>query len=145
MLGNGYIAELGDYSNSGYNLSGSNSSVKPWQNTMDTSKLGREISPLNGNNNAGMTGYQMAGAAIGAVQTIGGLWSAWEQNKLAKEQFKFNKDMATKNFALSKDAYDRQVRRSNNLTRSMQGESGESIRADQLEYNKESEERRRSI
>jgi len=42
-------------------------------------------------------------------------WSQYEKMKQQKEAFKFNKDMQTKQFAMAKDAYDRQVRRSNSI------------------------------
>lgn len=36
---------------------------------------------------------------LGAIGTIGNLWAAWQAQKLAKEQFGFQKDMTNANFA----------------------------------------------
>lgn len=36
---------------------------------------------------------------LGGLQTIGNLWQAWEANKLAKEQFQFQKEFSTTNLA----------------------------------------------
>ena len=43
--------------------------------------------------------------ALGGLQTIGNLWQAWEANKLAKEQFKFQKDFANENLANQIQSY----------------------------------------
>jgi hypothetical protein len=37
--------------------------------------------------------------ALGGLQTIGALWNAWQANKLAKQQFNFQKDFANANLA----------------------------------------------
>ena len=46
-----------------------------------------------------------ASLALGGLQSLGNLWQAWEANKLAKEQFKFNKGFATTNLANSIQSY----------------------------------------
>ena len=38
-----------------------------------------------------------ANLALGGIQTIGNLWNAWEQRKLAQEQFKFQKGVTETN------------------------------------------------
>lgn len=45
------------------------------------------------------------GLAIGGLQTIGSLWQAWQANKLAKEQFEFQKDFANTNLANQIQSY----------------------------------------
>jgi hypothetical protein len=45
----------------------------------------------------GMDGMDKAKLALGGLQTIGGLWSAWQSAKLAKKSFKFNKAFANRN------------------------------------------------
>lgn len=55
----------------------------------------------------GGLGFNMdtAKLALGGLQTIGSLWQAWEANKLAKDQFKFQKDFANTNLANSIQSY----------------------------------------
>ena len=43
--------------------------------------------------------------ALGGIETIGGLWAAWEQNKLAKEQLELQKDTTNINLANQISAY----------------------------------------
>src|SRR6185437_11279715 len=43
--------------------------------------------------------------ALGGLQTIGSLWQAFEANKLAKEQFKFQKEFANANLANQIQSY----------------------------------------
>jgi hypothetical protein len=42
---------------------------------------------------------------LGGINTIGGLWAAWQQNKLAKEQLKMQTEMANINVANQISAY----------------------------------------
>ena len=95
----------------------------------DLSKFG-----INQNNSNGFQtpSLQTINTGLTTLQTIGNLWSTWQQNKLARKAFDLNK----KNFALSKDAYERRLRRSDNLTRRLSGESMDSIIKDQLEFNR---------
>lgn len=75
----------------------------------------------------GMSGFQMADVALGTVSAIGSIWSAVEQNSLAKKTFNFNKDMMTKNYDMAKSAYDARVRRGKNLSASIYGDKGKEI------------------
>lgn len=52
-------------------------------------------------------GWNMGTAdlALGGLQTIGNLWSAWNANKLAKDQFDFQKKMSLANFENSAQSY----------------------------------------
>jgi hypothetical protein len=43
--------------------------------------------------------------ALGGLETIGNLWMAWQANKLAKEQFAFQKNFAQANMANQISAY----------------------------------------
>lgn len=43
--------------------------------------------------------------ALGGLQTIGGLWAAFEQNKLAKKQFEFQKNVTNANMANQIQSY----------------------------------------
>lgn len=42
---------------------------------------------------------------LGGIQAIGNLWAAWEAQKLAKEQFGFQKDITNTNLANSIQSY----------------------------------------
>ncbi len=44
-------------------------------------------------------GPSPASLALSGIQTIGNLWSMWQQNKLAKKQFKLTKDVTNTNLA----------------------------------------------
>ena len=43
--------------------------------------------------------------ALGGIGTIGSLWMAYQAQKLAKEQFSFQKDMMNANFANQLQSY----------------------------------------
>jgi hypothetical protein len=47
----------------------------------------------------------IANAGLGLVQTIGSLWSAYNANKLAKEQFRFTKGITETNLANQIQSY----------------------------------------
>lgn len=47
----------------------------------------------------GMGALGYANAGITGLQTLGALWGAWQQNKMAKKQFKFTKDITNTNLA----------------------------------------------
>lgn len=53
----------------------------------------------------GMNGFQLTGAAIGGLQALGSLWMASKQMKLAKKQFKFNKDITNTNLNNQMQSY----------------------------------------
>jgi len=60
----------------------------------------------SGGNSSGL-GWNVGTAqlALGGLQTLGNLWQAWEANKLAKEQFKFSKDITNANMANQIQSY----------------------------------------
>jgi hypothetical protein len=149
MAGNNYIPQVGDYSMAtqypGYNSSnpswgvkttGTNGNYIPSMEKATTAPASSVGTALT-NNDGSLTNLGIASVGMGTLQTVGNLWSAWESNALAKKQFSFNKDMAKKNYALAKDAYERRARRSDNLTRAQSGESMQNIYRDQLQYNRE--------
>ena len=43
--------------------------------------------------------------ALGTIQTLGSLWNSFQQNKLAKESFKFQKEAYTTNLANQEQSY----------------------------------------
>lgn len=43
--------------------------------------------------------------ALGAIQTLGSLWNSYQQNKLAKESFKFQKEAYATNLANQEQSY----------------------------------------
>ena len=48
---------------------------------------------------AGMSGMDKAQTALGGLQTIGGLWAAFQSAKMAKKQFQFTKKTTEANMA----------------------------------------------
>jgi hypothetical protein len=56
---------------------------------------------------------------IGITKDVLNTWNNFQQLDLQKKEFEFNKKMATKEFALAKDAYDRKVRRGDSIARQM--------------------------
>lgn len=49
--------------------------------------------------------YGPAQFALGAIQTLGSLWNSFQQNKLAKESFKFQKEAYATNLANQEQNY----------------------------------------
>jgi hypothetical protein len=154
MSGSNYIPQVGNYNmatqptgynpNLGTRIGGSSSSSIPSMKKLATVPPVEKIETVGENKRTALTNADgslttlgIASVGMGALESVGNLWSAWENNKLAKKQFAFNKDMATKNYALAKDAYERRVRRSDNLTRAQSGEDMQSIYKDQARYNRE--------
>lgn len=63
------------------------------------------------------------GAGLNIAQGLAGLYLGNKQLGLAEDQFAFNKDMATKEYALAKDAYDRNVKRAEGIGTQMRAGS----------------------
>lgn len=50
-----------------------------------------------------------AGLALSGLQTLGGLWAAFNANKLAKRQFNFTKDITERNLANQTQSYNTSI------------------------------------
>lgn len=74
---------------------------------------GAGINTLAGAGGAGDTGFgwNMGTAQVGlsALQSLGGLWNAFQSNKLAKDQFRFTKEFANTNLNNSIQSYNTQL------------------------------------
>ena len=76
-------------------------------------------------NNTGGTNYaSLASSGVSLLATIGSLYQARQNYKLAKKEFKFNRMDSNRNYALAKDSYDRKVARAEYLDRSNSDTSG---------------------
>jgi hypothetical protein len=66
-----------------------------------------EFSPMGmgKTNSQAMGPLGIANAALGGLQTIGNIWSAWQANKLAKKQFKLTKNLSETNLLNSIKSY----------------------------------------
>jgi len=141
-----YSPRMGDYSQSAYSASNSGSMTSQngfskVQNNGGMQKMSWDGNEVGENKSSGI-GY---GDALATAQTAGNLWSTWKSNKLAEETFNYNKEMMDKNYALTKDAYERKVRRSDNLNRAQSGELMKTIRRDQSNYNKKTKASRDAL
>ncbi|RWB40471.1 MAG: hypothetical protein EOQ44_25370 [Mesorhizobium sp.] len=71
--------------------------------------MGTTAPRVGGVGGAGSSGFGFniptVNLLLGGLQTIGGLYNAYEANKLAKQQFAFQKDFALKNLANSIKSY----------------------------------------
>lgn len=54
---------------------------------------------------SGMTGMDKINAGLGGLQTLAGLWSAWQAMKMSKKQFGFTKDMMKANLGNQVKSY----------------------------------------
>jgi len=141
-----YVPVAGDFTYAnGYTASGSTPSYKlggTGQNIYNKNDFGSASSQDGFGSAAGgssgffgdMSGAEKTNFGINALATVGGLYSMFEQNKLAKDSFKFNKEMATKNYNMTKDAYDRRIRRGSNISDQLAGKSYDDVYAAQQEY-----------
>lgn len=78
---------------------------------------------------------EKAQIGMAIVKDITTAWSAWKNNKIMKEQFTFNKEMAQKNYDLTKDSYTRRRKRASNVTKQLRGQSFERVASDMDKWN----------
>ncbi|ESX17531.1 hypothetical protein X766_15840 [Mesorhizobium sp. LSJC255A00] len=83
-----------------------------------------------GANNTGL-GFNAGtlGLALGGLNTIGNLWQAFESNKLAKQQFAFQKNFAMKNLANQIQTYNTSLEDKINSRYFTQGQSQDEANA----------------
>ena len=71
--------------------------------------------PLSTGNTPAPTGtgffsqYGPAQFALGSIQTLGSLWNSFQQNKLAKQTFKFQKEAYATNLANQEQSYNTEL------------------------------------
>lgn len=92
---------------------------------------------INEKPSSGMGVAGIMNASINVATGIMDMISAYENNRLAKKTYKFNKDMAIKNYNLTKEAYNRRVERGQRLSdwTSGRGSSAEELDALSRERN----------
>jgi len=123
---NGYTYD-GWKSSNAYNFDSSNARQFIGLNdtSFKTALDNNRIADVKQNNNTGGTDYaSLASSGISLLATIGSLYQARQNYKLAKKEFKFNKMDSNRNFALAKDAYDRKVARSEHIAKDYSDNSG---------------------
>lgn len=76
---------------------GAPSSQLDTQNSAFAGLPGFQANPGGGGLFGDMTGGQKIGAGIAGIQTLAGLWNAWQSMKMAKKQFSLTKQMANAN------------------------------------------------
>lgn len=76
--------------------------------------------------------------ALAGLQTIGGLWNAFQANKLAKKQYQFQKDFANENLANQIQSYNTNLADKERSRAVMEGQSADQaqsyIDANSLKY-----------
>ena len=72
---------------------------------VDTNQLVQVPKVGRGGAASGLSGMDKANIALGGLQTIGSLFMVFQANKLAKKQFRFQKDFANQNLANSIKSY----------------------------------------
>jgi len=120
-----YVAQTGDYTQSSYGWNGSNASnnVTAGNQNQSMSWDGKAI----GGNTGGMSTLDGLNLGLNTAMGAASLVSTFQQNKLAKDTFRYNKKNMERNYKLARDAYDTRIRRSRNIERQLGGESYESV------------------
>jgi hypothetical protein len=94
------------------------------QNQVGPTKNAAALQKTGGGGNNGSGGNEAMAeveAGVAAVKDVATIWSIWQQNKLARKEFKFNKEMAIKNYNMAKQAYDDRRHRSATVNDNMFG------------------------
>ncbi|MER9436702.1 hypothetical protein NKJ04_17565 [Mesorhizobium sp. M0618] len=77
----------------------------------------------------GMGGLDGLNMALGGLKTIGSLWQAWEANKLAKQQFSMQKNVAQTNLTNQISSYNTALEDKINSRYVTEGKSGDQAAA----------------
>ena len=94
--------------------------------------VGQQVAPQVGginNNLSSPLGMNLGTGqlVLGGIGTIGNLWSAWQAQKLAKEQFNYQKDITDTNLANQIQSYNTALSDRMNSRGFMQGDSQSTI------------------
>jgi hypothetical protein len=73
--------------------------------------------------------YQGLNTAIAGLQALGGIYSAYQSNALAREAFNFNRDMSKKDYGLKIKDYNRRLAQSEGLNASNLGMTRDEYRS----------------
>lgn len=103
------------------------SSAPTWKNSVSAFDKGLDLPTTNTNLNTSDTGlFGLKNTTWGNIGTAGQLGlglantlTAMRQLELQKDAFRFNKDMKNKEYAMAKDAYDRNVARAASIGEQM--------------------------
>lgn len=90
----------------------------------DSVNINNDSTFLGMDNNQWKGAGTLADIGMGAMQT----WTAMQQLGLAKDAFKFNKDMKQKEYGMARDAYDKNVARRESVSNQMRALQPESKR-----------------
>ena len=77
----------------------------------------------------GMSGFDGLKLGVAGLGTLGSLWSSFQANKLAKEQFKFTKDFAQKNLANQIASYNTALEDRSRSRAVVEGQSAETAKS----------------
>ncbi|RUX60168.1 hypothetical protein [Mesorhizobium sp. M7A.F.Ca.CA.002.12.1.1] len=78
---------------------------------------------------SGMGGMDALKLGLGGLQTIGSLWQAWEANKLAKQQFSMQKNVAQTNLTNQISSYNTALEDKINSRYVTEGKTGDQAAA----------------
>jgi hypothetical protein len=152
-----------NYSNDFYGVNSNNFSTAVDNNNLSTTSLGQiaSLSNISSPNTVGSKSAQtfsskISGTGTGAsaasggldvggpamalsagsdlLATIGNLYFAYQQNRLAKKAFRYNKNMMDKQYNMTLDEYNWKTKRADSLDRQLAGESYSQATQNALSY-----------